>query len=313
MPTIERYSSELQMQWDALVNNSRNATFLLKRDYMDYHSDRFEDFSLVARNDRGEVVALLPANREGDTLISHRGLTYGGWILPERRCDAIEMLDIWQEMTNFLKIEGFKKLIYKPIPHIYHAYPAEEDLYAIFRFGGQISTTLISSVVDLNSPLPFGRRFGQIARKSINSGLTFGESDKWEEYWQLLNESLKTRHDTKPVHSLSEIKLLKQRFPNEIKLYTAERDGITAAGIVLYCSSQVIHMQYSATSATGMNEDATAGLYKWVIDHFSGKARWFDFGTSNEQNGKYLNRGLIQIKNSSGGRAVVYNTFTIEL
>ena len=44
---------------------------------MDYHKDRFEDYSLMVFKDE-KLVAVLPANRVEDKLFSHQGLTYGG-------------------------------------------------------------------------------------------------------------------------------------------------------------------------------------------------------------------------------------------
>ena len=44
------------------LDTPKNATFLFRRDYMDYHRDRFADHSLMIF--RGEkLAALLPANR----------------------------------------------------------------------------------------------------------------------------------------------------------------------------------------------------------------------------------------------------------
>ncbi len=310
---IERYTPELAQQWNDLVDNSRNATFLFKRSYMDYHADRFADYSLIARDDHGKILAALPANREGDVVVSHRGLTYGGWILPSRRCDALDMLRIWDEMLDFLRKDGAKQLIYKPTPHIYHAVPAEEDIYAIFRSGGRLTTSLISSVVDLRNPLPFDQGTRQRARKVLASDVIFGECDDWDGYWKVLCELLRARYNSQPVHTLSEIKMLREHFPNEIKLFTATLNGEILAGIVLYITPSVIHSQYAAASERGKELSAIHGLYQWFIDHYKGKATWFDFGTSNEDQGRAVNEGLLRQKCSYGGRGVVYNTFTIDL
>ena len=48
MITIRRYAPADKPLWDGFVALSKNATFLHYRDYMDYHSDRFSDFSLMA-------------------------------------------------------------------------------------------------------------------------------------------------------------------------------------------------------------------------------------------------------------------------
>ena len=67
MITINLYNNSLAPQWDEVVRNSRNGTFLHLRGYMDYHSDRFNDFSLMAC-DGDKLIAIMPACREGDTV-----------------------------------------------------------------------------------------------------------------------------------------------------------------------------------------------------------------------------------------------------
>ena len=48
---IKRYSDGCKDEWDDFVRDSRNGTFLFMRGYMDYHADRFADFSLMAYRD----------------------------------------------------------------------------------------------------------------------------------------------------------------------------------------------------------------------------------------------------------------------
>ena len=80
MIDIIRYTADRADEWNRFVAQSKNGTFLFDRGYMDYHADRFEDYSLMFFRD-GRLFALLPANRDGDTLYSHRGLTYGGLVM----------------------------------------------------------------------------------------------------------------------------------------------------------------------------------------------------------------------------------------
>ena len=51
MIVTERYNISMSAEWDAAVAASRNGTFLHMRGYMDYHSDRFTDFSLALKKD----------------------------------------------------------------------------------------------------------------------------------------------------------------------------------------------------------------------------------------------------------------------
>ena len=67
---IRKYTDADKEVWNAFVDQSRNATFLLDRSYMDYHRDHFTDHSLmIFRNDK--LYALLPANEDGDIFYSH--------------------------------------------------------------------------------------------------------------------------------------------------------------------------------------------------------------------------------------------------
>jgi hypothetical protein len=71
---IERYCTQREPLWNEFARRSKNGTFLFHRSYMEYHADRFEDFSLIVRDEDGHVFALLPASLHGDVLVSHGGL-----------------------------------------------------------------------------------------------------------------------------------------------------------------------------------------------------------------------------------------------
>lgn len=314
MITVMKYDSSLKAAWDDMVDRSRNGTFMHKRDYMDYHSDRFKDFSLVAK-DGDNIIAVLPACVNGDTVISHAGLTYGGWLTQSRHFDITVMLELWEAATNLMRDEGISTFIYKPVPYIYHRYPCDEDLYAVFREGGRISESNISTTIDLDEPLPFDRGNKHNINIAIKSGVEAGESDCWEEYWQVLNAVLQDKYGKSPVHSLEEITLLRSRFPENIRLFTATSEGELLAGVVVYyCGNEVAHCQYIASTERGRELKALTVLFYHLIDEASKAGyRYFDFGTSNENGGLYLNYGLVQQKCRLGGRGIVYNTYKIKL
>ena len=62
MISISRYTQYKQTEWDDFVKVSKNGTFLFLRAYMDYHSDRFLDHSLMFYNEKNKLIAVLPAN-----------------------------------------------------------------------------------------------------------------------------------------------------------------------------------------------------------------------------------------------------------
>ena len=308
---IELYTPELKGEWDAVVDASRNGTFLHKRDYMDYHADRFADMSMIARDTKGRPVAILPAHRTDDGILcSHRGLSYGGWLMT-KNADMPAMMELWDAFTDAMRNAGCRELLYKPSPHIYHTAPAEEDLYALFRHGATLQSTLISSVVDMADPLPFDMAARQSVRKAVKNGVTVAESDDFEVFWEMLTALLAERYGSSPVHTLAEIRLLRERFPQNIRLYMAMHEGEPVAGVVMYNSRTVSHSQYTATTAKGRELRSLPLLYSFIMENSN--TRWFDFGTSNEDGGRVLNEGLIRQKCGFGGRGIAYNTYKIIL
>lgn len=303
--TVEIYNPSLAAEWDRVVGECRNATFLHLRGYMDYHADRFDDMSLIARDDRGRIIALLPANRRGDVLQSHGGLTYGGWLMTPR-ADMPAMMLVWNRMAGLLREHGIRELIYKPVPHIYHKFPAEEDLYALWRAGGQLDSVLISSVIDMSNILGFDMSARRKVRRAADAGVKAGLSDDWKGYWQVLEDRLRRAHNTRPVHSLAEMELLHNRFPENIKLYTAVQNELIVSGVVMYITDTTMHCQYIASSDLGLEINALPLLFEHILSEADPGIRYFDFGTSNEDGGLVLNEGLIRQKASFGARAIAF-------
>ena len=314
MITIEQYNDSMSGLWDDAVRASRNGTFLHLRGYMDYHRDRFVDSSLVARDDE-RIVALLPACREGDTLYSHRGLTYGGWLVPSRHFDVTTMLELWNKATDLLRGIGIANIVYKAVPHIYHNYPCEEDLYALFRAGAQLVESNISATIDLDEPLSFDRGNKRNVNLAIKNGVVVGESTRWADYWHVLDSLLMEKYDRHPVHTLEEIDLLRSRFPENIKLFTATQGDEILAGVVMYfCGNEVAHSQYIASTERGRELKALTLLFDHLIKEAAQAGfRYFDFGISTEDGGRYLNEGLVRQKCRLGGRGIVYNTYKLTI
>ena len=307
---IERYTAEKLAEWDSFVDSSRNGTFLHKRGYMDYHAHRFVDHSLMFYHN-GELAAVLPAHIKEESFCSHNGLTYGGLLLCNGTTTA-GVLEIFEATQEYLKENtAATRIIYKPTPHIYHSYLCEEDLYALFRHDATLAERKVSSAIPLKSPISISGRRKLTAKTKEN--LHIVEDGDLATFWEILDERLQNKYNTAPVHSIDEITMLKERFPKNIKLFYVADDNNILGGVILFITENVVHMQYSATTAEGRRISALDHLYEELINNrFTGK-EYFDFGTSVEDGGRYLNNGLIAYKERLGGRAVVYDTYIIDL
>ncbi len=309
--SVVPYRKELKEAWDLFVEQSRNGTFLLKRDYVEYHSDRFRDHSLLFYKG-GRITALLPAHISNDRLCTHNGLTYGGFILSDE-ATADTVLALFRALRDHLRHNTqATSIVYRPIPHIYHRYPCEEDLYALFRCNATLTERKISTTTLLNAPLPFtGRRELTAAMKNR---LHIVEDGSFAPFWQILSERLLEKYGATPVHTLDEIERLHNSFPRNIKLFTVTNEqGETLGGVVLYVTDNVVHLQYTASSERGRKIGVMDHLYKYLTLERFKEHRYFDYGTSVEDGGHTLNSGLIHQKERLGGRAIVYDTYLIEL
>lgn len=304
---IKIYTQEHADEWNSFVENSKNGTFLFNRNYMDYHSDRFHDNSLLVYR-KGKLYTILPANRVDNVLYSHQGLTYGGFVMSSE-VTTLDMLRIFELLNDYLRSIGVSKVVYKPIPYIYHQVPAQEDLYALFKNEAKIVGRNVSSTIFQKHKVKFYKMRIVAARKAKISKVTIRESDDYDIFWSILELNLMDKHQTKPVHSLDEINLLHSRFPDNIRLYLAYKDDVALGGVVVYITRQVIHPQYCSANSMGKKLGALDFIFDYLINTKYADIPVFDFGQSTEHMGNYLNEGLIFQKEGFGARVMLYDIY----
>jgi hypothetical protein len=309
--TIQRYAPQDLESWNQFNRDSRNGTFLFDRAYMDYHQQVFQDYSLVVQRDR--LIALLPANKAGDAVFSHQGLTFGGFVVDGAMTQGL-MLGLFKQTLDFLAAQGVTRFVYKVPPHIYARYPSEEDLFALHQAGARLIYRQFMTVLDLRNPLPFQTRRKRGAQKAAKEGVSVaaaGEPDQWREYWQMLTQVLAARFDSPPVHTIDEMLLLQSRFPEKIRLYIARVSGRMVAGVVIYEFNHVVKTQYIAASEEGRALGALDLLFQELLTNCYGDRAYFDFGSSMGSSGKDMNQGLVDQKEGFGGRSVVQDTYEV--
>lgn len=314
MISISRYSDDKAELWNQFNKQSKNYLFMFDRNYMDYHRDRFKDYSLMFYND-DKLVALLPMSEHGEELVSHGGLTYGGFITNEKMKQHT-MMDCFDELIRYAKENGFRCIRYKCIPYIYHNQPSEEDKFALYANGAKLGAVDVSTYVNLANPLkmPKGRK-AQISR-ARREGVLIEELTGLEDFNKFIdleNEVLKERHDVRAVHTGEELKFLHDKLPENIHLFAALKDRKLIAGTVIYEYDQVIHTQYMVANDEARIIGALDLAVATVIEKYKDNKRWLDFGISTEHGKLYLNEGLCSQKESFGGRTGVYEIWELNL
>lgn len=314
---VVRYLPEQKDVWNDFVRHSKNGTFLFCRQYMDYHSDRFADHSLMFYDDKNRLVALMPGNVKDNVYYSHQGLTYGGFVLTDK-ASVMDVMTLFDVTIGYLNSNGYTKWFYKQMPTIYHRCPAEEDEYALWRYGAKLECCNIATSIPLHTPIlpPVEKCRRRRQRQAIRAGFEIVDNADVADFWPILEESLMAHHNAKPVHTVYEMSLLKQQCPDDIDCkLVVDITGKPVAGVVLFVTPEVVHVQYGHATLEGYESHVMDYLYFELLERYrsDGHTLYFDFGTSNEQSGRYLNENLVIQKEGFGGRAVAYKTYRIDL
>ena len=306
---IAKYGDKYKKAWDALVRESKNGTFLFLRDYIEYHSDRFVDHSLLIF-DENDLIAVLPASIHDNTIVSHGGLTYGGLVY-RANMTTKKALQCFETLLECFRENGFDEFVYKAVPHIYHKSPAEEDLYCLFINGFRLLKREVSSSIQINGTSIRGKKVSG-HKKAAKSGCQMVETRNSEAILNIVNEGLSGKYSTTAVHTFSEMNYLSNKFKKNIRIFDLIIDGECEGGAILYVSDKCVHAQYIATSAKAKS---CRGLDFIIVECFSRfqEVLWFDFGISTENDGRTLNYNLIKAKEEFNMSAVCYDTYIINL
>ena len=308
---VINYSEEHKPEWDSFVAGASNATFLFCRDYMDYHRERFVDHSLMVFQGK-ELAALLPGNlRANGTFVSHEGLTYGGLIVrPDAKLEDVLGSLYWA--LRHLAEEGIGSVIYKRIPAFYALRPDDDVAYGLFLLQAPLCRRDCAQVIPLPSSLPFQKRRKRQINKARAVGLRLVQESRFQPFWELVLEPrLAERYGVKPVHSVREISQLASAFPQFIKQFSAYDDSRIVAGITIYETPAVAHTQYIAASDAGREIGALDLLMDWLIHDRYRDKRFIDLGICNENEGRELNLGLLEWKESFGARTFSHEFYEV--
>ena len=310
---IVRYTADKKAEWDSFVRESKNGTFLFMRDYMEYHADRFDDYSLMYYKD-DKLLSLLPANKRGEALWSHQGLTYGGFVLTNK-AHIVEIGEIFDKTIHFLHEAGIKEWYYKQMPTIYHQQPSEDDSYWLWRNGAEMVECNLMSAINLYSDIHISpsRRNNSNKLKREGWKIVCDTEGLVRQFWAILSDNLRETYNSKPVHTLEEMERLKSLFPKNIICYgIVSPEGNLEGGTLIYISSQVVRTQYISATPYGKKHKALDLLLSHVVDYYKNEGyRYFDFGTSMADDDVNLNESLIQQKEGFGARGIACRTYKI--
>ncbi|MCT4630684.1 GNAT family N-acetyltransferase [Winogradskyella sp.] len=308
---VLRYKSSYKNEWNTFTVNSNQQTFLFQRDFMDYHSDRFHDYSLMIYK-QDELVALLPANKVNDRVYSHLGLTYGGLIYNDS-LKSKEAIDVLKTIMCYLNQNGIASLTLKELPYVYLNHPVNNPLaYLCFKVKAQLERMDMHSVLDLKFKA-YSRSRKNGYKRGMKHNLVVEETNDFSLFWnQILMPNLDLKHDVKPVHTLAEIQLLKSRFPKQIRQFNVYHNDVVVAGTTIFETKNVAHSQYISGNADKNILGSLDFLHHHLLECVFDKKTYFNFGISNENQGQNINEGLQYWKEGFGARSITQGFYKID-
>ena len=312
MFSIKTYNDSYKVDWNNFVDISKNSTFLFKREFMDYHAEKFEDFSLLIFYN-SELIALFPCNIRDGEVYSHEGLSYGG-VIVKREIKFLKYLELFTHLLNYLDEKSIKTLYIKQIPSIYNSNFNGELDYLSFVTGAKIYRRDIISVIDMQNEIKISKDRIQGYKRGKKNKLEIKETDDLDEFWNsILIPTLLNRHYVNPVHSLDDIKKLKRVFNNNIKQFNVYHEGQIVAGTTIFLTKNVAHVQYIGSNSEKNSLVSLDFLfYNLITEHLS-NFKYFDFGNSHEQQGMKINKGLNYWKEGYGARSLTHDFYEINI
>ncbi len=326
---VLNFKSEYEEKWDYFVmNSSVNGTFLQTRRFLNYHPvDRFLDFSLLVLDKKGNIAAVCPGcvqyENKKKVFFSHKGSTFGGIVIERKTYSTEKVIEIIESIEDFLSINGFNKIIYKITPNIFCSENADLLEYALYYRNYEEEKELNLQIEFADYKENIIDNLSQMKKRNVHKCekaelqlRLLKEKEEIECFHRILSLNLK-KYDLKPVHSVSELLLLKDRvLKEECEFFGVYIDNNLIAGAMIFYFNniKVAHTQYLC-SLPDYNKlsPLTYMYYRLIIEMKNKGFQKLSWGIASEHGGKVLNMGLVQNKEAFGSKHSINRIFFKEL
>lgn len=277
---------------------------------MEYHNDRFQDFSLMIF--KGNVlVGILPAHVSDNQVFSHKGLSYGGLVV-SRKLKVEDYYQVFKVLLKYLKNKNVTDLFIKELPYIYNKNLSGEQDYFLNRAKAHCISVDSYYVIDNSISYKPNRNRRRAIVKAQQMGAQIVKQGV-EMFWKdILIPNLFERFGVKPVHTVKEIILLSEKFPENIKHFFVEMDSEIKAGVIIFETPEVAHFQYSSGALDRNETGALDYLFDYVIRKYSSK-KYISFGSSSTDGTLKIDQGLSYWKESFGACLMSQKQYVINV
>ncbi|MEO0156096.1 MAG: GNAT family N-acetyltransferase [candidate division WOR-3 bacterium] len=312
---VIKFTEKDHKVWEEFVKQANNGTIFHTLKFLSYHPpERFKSHHLLIK-EKENIIALFPAVIEDKTIISHKGASYGGFVLKQ----GIGIHDIYlcvAHLIEFLKKEGIRQVVLTQTPLVYYHQPNQYIDFALMKHGFKYRKREITAVIplDIAEPLlvfhPDARRS---TKKAIREGVKVRITDDYTQYYEILKNNLGMRHNVSPTHTLSELLRLKNLFPDDIILFGAYLKEKMVGGMVIFVTNPRVILAFYISHDNQYQAYRPVNLLFYEVIKW-GRLRGFqylDLGTFTLN--MEPNWGLGRFKENFNARGFLRDTYEKEL
>jgi hypothetical protein len=312
---IKYDANKHEILWDSFVLKSNNGTIFHSRKFLSYHKERsFQDCSFLFQN-KNNVEALFTGAIIDDVLYSHPGSSFGGFIYNQLSFEFGSK--IVELLLEFAQQNNLKEIVIVPTPFIYYNQYNEVMEYCLYIKGFNVIEYYISSFVNLESNLLdqlHNRKKRYI--KKMEGKIEIKLSKDLDAFYPILVNN-KLKHKTKPTHTLEELKILMQQFPDEIKLLLSYQNNKIIGGALNFITNKnscilfynMIDYKYQNLQVASLQIYASL---KWAQEN---NLKFLDIGVSQLYEGNKIipHESLINFKEQFGAKAMIRKVMKLNL
>lgn len=311
---IETYNKNKKREWDRFVREqSVNGTLFHTRSFLSYHpKERFSDRSIILHHD-DHPVCVFPACVEDGAIFSHSGSSYGGPIVAREYYRIKKLVPLLHKIYAYYNEEVGMRIA----PSIMGCFRNDPILYIYSRMLNircELGVYKDLRNENLIESIPRQSNRSAIRRNLKNETLVRTPRNPAEvnQFYQILESNLQ-KHNEQPTHTLDEFINLREILQDDQLLLLSFNENNTLNGgtWIFKASRQTWHTFYIAKDYSHGDYATTPFLlYHAMKRAKEGGIKFLNFGICTQDQGKKMNQGLFDFKESLGGETI--NRYILE-
>lgn len=307
------YDSRLRSDWDLFLKRENYFTFQHTRSFFEFYKRKINDRSLMVFEKTGDICALFPLNMtSSNSLESFSTSSYGGPIF-SGKLRIEQRINLWNILIEYLRARRTSgQLSIRMPPSFLQKETSEFTEWMLWSSGFDVTSVFLHAHVDLNSKINLQRDRINSQKSALFQISETSYAGEVVKLWEIINDNLRIRFNTAPVHTSQDLLSLQKLFCEHIRIFVGKHNGEIAGGLVFFNTIDGFHLQYMATNDFGRKNSLGDALILEAIEVARGEGfSSFSFGHSNENNGKLLNLGLHAFKSKFGSQVFSSKTWKI--